>query len=98
MTVKLLVLYGPPQDPAAFDEHYFGVHMPLVAQVPGLLRSETGRIAGKSSPYYRVTGLYFADRDTMNAGLGSPEGAATAADYQQIAPPGSQMLVQDLDD
>src|ERR1700722_19591013 len=97
MTVKLLVLYTPPEDPAAFDEHYLGVHVPLVEQIPGLLRNETGRFAGKS-PFYRAAELDFADRDAMTAGLGSPEGAATAEDYQQIAPPGSQMLVQELDD
>ncbi len=34
----------------------------------------------------------------MNAAFGSPEGAATAADYSEIAPPGSRMLIQVLDD
>jgi hypothetical protein len=29
----------------------------------------------------------------MDAGFGSDEGAATAADYQKIAPPGSRMFV-----
>ncbi len=31
------------------------------------------------------------------AAFGSPEGKATAADYQQIAPPGSRMFVDVLD-
>ena len=34
----------------------------------------------------------------MKTALGSPEGQATAADYQKIAPPGSRMFVQVLDD
>jgi hypothetical protein len=34
----------------------------------------------------------------MNAAFGSAEGSATAADYGQIAPPGSRMLIQVLDD
>ena len=36
MTVKLVVLYTQPADPAGFDEHYLGVHIPLVAKIPGL--------------------------------------------------------------
>ena len=30
--------------------------------------------------------LHFADQGALEAGLGSPEGRATAADYQQIVP------------
>ncbi|HZZ96533.1 MAG TPA: hypothetical protein VFE19_05950, partial [Jatrophihabitantaceae bacterium] len=29
MTIKLVVLYTQPEDSAAFDEHYLGVHGPL---------------------------------------------------------------------
>jgi uncharacterized protein (TIGR02118 family) len=102
MTVKLVVLYTQPDDSDAFDQHYFGIHMPLVQQVPGLQRAETGRITaaldGGEQTYYRVTDLYFPDEATMGAGFGSDEGKATAADYQQLAPPGSRMFVQILDD
>jgi uncharacterized protein (TIGR02118 family) len=97
MTVKLMVLYTQPEDPAAFDQHYFGTHMPLVHAMPGLQRAETGKF-GTRAPYYRGTGLYFADRDAINAALGSPEGAATNADYRQIAPEGSQILIETLDE
>jgi uncharacterized protein (TIGR02118 family) len=101
MTIKLLVLYTQPDDPQAFDEHYKGVHMPLVAKLPGLERTETGKLTmaldGGERPYYRFTELYFADQDAMNAAFGSPEGAATAADYGQIAPAGSRMLIQEVD-
>jgi uncharacterized protein (TIGR02118 family) len=97
MTVKLMVLYTQPEDPAAFDQHYFGTHMPLVHAIPGLQRAETGRF-GTRAPYYRVAELYFADRDALNAGLGSPQGSASNADYEQIAPEGSQILIEQLDD
>jgi uncharacterized protein (TIGR02118 family) len=102
MTVKLIVLYTQPEDPAAFDEHYLGVHVPLVAKIPGLQRAETGKISavldGGEQTYYRVAELYFADQDAMGAAFGSPEGGATAQDYAQIAPPGSRMLVEVVDD
>lgn len=101
MTLKLVVMYTQPDDPAAFDEHYLGVHMPLVEKLPGLLRAETGKFGapldGAEQTYYRMAELYFADQDAMNAAFGSPEGAQTAADYAQIAPPGSRMLIEVLD-
>ena len=78
MTIKLVVMYTQPDDPAAFDEHYFGVHMPLVAKMPGLERTETAKITtaldGGEQTYYRITALYFADQDAMGAAFGSPRG------------------------
>jgi uncharacterized protein (TIGR02118 family) len=102
MTVKLVVLYTQPADPEVFESHYLSTHMPLVAKIPGLQRAESGKFApapaGAEQAYYRSAGLWFADLAAMNAAFGSPEGKATAADYAQIAPPGSLMLVQELDD
>ena len=102
MRAKLAVLYTQPDDPDAFDHHYLGTHMPLANKLPGLQRAETGRIVAAvdrgERTFYRVTELYFADQGALDAALGSDEGIATAADYQQIAPPGSRMLVELLDD
>lgn len=102
MAVKLVVLYTHPDDPSAFDQHYFGTHAPLVRAVPGLQRFESGRFVaaldGSEQTYYRIAELYFADQEALQAGLGSDEGKATAADYQKIAPPGSRMFLETLDD
>jgi uncharacterized protein (TIGR02118 family) len=38
MTVKLVALYTQPDDVDGFDDHYLGVHGPLVEQLPGLER------------------------------------------------------------
>jgi uncharacterized protein (TIGR02118 family) len=101
VTVKLVVLYTQPSDPEAFDRHYFGTHMPLVNAVPGLQRTETGKIGtaldGGEKTYYRVTELYFADRDAMQAAFASSEAQAMATDYQEIAPPGTRMFVTSVD-
>jgi uncharacterized protein (TIGR02118 family) len=101
MTVKLVVLYTRPEDPEAFDQQYLGTHMPLVSKIPGLQRAEAGRFVGAADggekTYYRMAELYFADQDALNAGLGSAEGEAAAADYQKIAPPGSRLFVANLD-
>lgn len=102
MTVKLVVLYTHPADADAFDRQYLDVHMPLVGKIPGLQRAEAGRITaavdGGEQTFYRAAELYFADTDALQAGLGSAEGKATAADYRKIAPPGSRMFVEALDD
>ncbi len=102
MTVKLVVLYTQPDDAEAFDRHYSGTHMPLVAAIPGLQRTETGKLVaaldGGEKSFYRVTELYFADQEAMSAAFGTDEGKATAADYQAIAPPGSRMFVAHVDD
>ncbi|MGP7999184.1 MAG: EthD family reductase [Streptosporangiaceae bacterium] len=102
MTVKLVVLYPHPADPAAFDQHYLGVHMPLTRSIPGLQRAESGRLdaaldSGEQS-WYRIAELYFADRSALDAAFSSPEGQATAADYGKIAPPGSRMFVETVDE
>ena len=102
MTVKLVVLYTQPSDPEAFDRHYLGTHVPLVDAIPGLQRAETGRFAsaldGGEQTYYRIAELYFADEAAMQAAFASPEGGATAGDYQEIAPPGSRMFAAVVDD
>jgi uncharacterized protein (TIGR02118 family) len=101
MTVKLVVLYTQPEDHAEFDQEYLGKHAPLVEKIPGLRRFESGKIVtpldGGEHTYHRIAELYFADRPAMDAAFGSPEGAATAAHYGQIAPPGSRMYVVDVD-
>ncbi len=97
-----MVLYPNPADSDAFERRYRDVHMPLVSKIPGVQRAETGQVVTSfdsgSPAFYRVAELYFADQDALNAGLASAEGKAVAADYQQIAPPGSRMLVELLDD
>jgi uncharacterized protein (TIGR02118 family) len=102
MTVKLVVLYSRPADPALFDQLYQDVHVPLVRAIPGLERFESGRIDaaldGGEHSWHRIAELYFADAAAMDAAFGSPEGQATAADYAKIAPPGSRMFVETLDE
>ncbi|HZC71229.1 MAG TPA: EthD family reductase [Jatrophihabitans sp.] len=102
MTVKLVVLYTQPDDADGFDEHYLGVHAPLVEQLPGLVRWEgarfTSALDGGEQTYHRIAELYFSDQAALQAAFGSEEGLATAGDYQQIAPPGSRMFVAAVDE
>ena len=86
--IKLSVFYNTPSDPAAFEEHYFGTHMPLVDKMPGLVRTEvtrfTGTMDGKPAPYYIQTDLVFESNDAMGAAFGTSEGQAVVADTPNL--------------
>ena len=101
MTVKLVVLYTQPDDVEAFDDHYLGVHGPLVEKIPGLVRWEGARFTGAldqgETTYHRMAELYFEDDASLQAALATDEGKATGKDFAQIAPPGSRMFVAVLD-
>jgi uncharacterized protein (TIGR02118 family) len=75
MTVKLVVVYGKPEDPAAWDKHYHEVHMPIASKIPGIQRAEVAQVVG-DSPYHVITELYFDDMDALGAGFGSEAGMA----------------------
>jgi uncharacterized protein (TIGR02118 family) len=97
MAAKLVVLYGTPDDPDAFDAHYRDVHGPLVDKIPGLRRWDTAKFVGTPDggdlPYRLIVELYFDGPGDIDAAFGSDEGKAAAADYGQIAPEGSRMFV-----
>jgi uncharacterized protein (TIGR02118 family) len=101
MTVKLVVLYSQPDEAEGFDQHYLAIHGPLVEKVPGLVRWESAKIVGAADggeqTYHRMAELYFTDAAALGVALGTDEGKATAADYGQIAPPGSRMFIAALD-
>ena len=44
---KLTILYGHPEDPAAFEEYYANTHNPLVEDIPNLRRFEAVRLSAQ---------------------------------------------------
>ena len=96
---KLLVMYGHPTDPAAFEAYYDSKHTPLARKVPGLRRLETSR-GGINTPrgpssYHRIAILHFDSLAALQAGIASPEGQATAADLKNFATGTVDMLIFD---
>jgi uncharacterized protein (TIGR02118 family) len=86
----MIVIYRTPKDPAAFDAHYYGVHVPLAKRLPGLQKYEVSRRpimtpAGDPEPYL-VGILYFEDVAAMQRAFATPEGRACAADRRVLAP------------
>ena len=100
MTHRLLVQYGQPTDPAAFDQHYRDVHVGLAQKIPGLQRFTYGHpkaIGGGDAPYL-VAELDFESAEAFGAGMGSPEGAAAGADVGTFATGGATMSSYDVED
>ena len=95
--VKLVVAYGPPDDPAAFDEHYASTHAPLAQKIPGLRRFDAGKVLGtpdgSAAPYYFLAELHFDDTDALQSAMGSPEGQAASADVATFASGGATLMI-----
>jgi uncharacterized protein (TIGR02118 family) len=91
--VRLLVLYNPPEDAAAFDKHYNEIHIPLAKQLPGLVRYTISRNLAVNAQYYLIAELDWADMASAQAALRSPIGAACAADVAKFATTGAPSLL-----
>ena len=86
--VKLVAMYKPPADAEAFDKHYFEVHMPLVAKIPGLVKSEVSKLKvlpGTETNFYMMSEMYYENMDSFNVAMASPEGKASARDLMNFA-------------
>jgi uncharacterized protein (TIGR02118 family) len=99
--VKVAVLYGPPSDPAAFEEHYANTHLPLAAKMPNVKRFEASRVVGtpdgSEPPFYRIAELWFDSQADMEAATSSAEGQATVGDIANFATGGATVLIAEVD-
>ena len=99
--IQLTVLYGHPQDPAAFERHYREAHTALVKKIPGLKGFTSAKLTSlaphEPSPYYRIAHLYFEDMGALQAALQSPEGQATAGDLPHFATGGATLVVGEVE-
>ena len=98
----VLVLYGQPDDPAAFDDYYANIHTPLARQMPHLkeLRVSKGEVTvvGSERSLYLVARLSFASMADLRASMASTEGKATANDVPNFATGGVELLIVDTAD
>ncbi len=95
--VKLIVAYGPPEDPADFDRHYSDIHAPLAEKIPGVQRFEWGKVLGtpdgSPAPYHLIAELSFDSQEDLQAAFGSPEGEAASADVATFATGGVTFMI-----
>ncbi len=87
---KMLVIYKKPADPAAFDKHYFDVHVPLAKRLPGLRCYEASKgpitLLSPGDIPYLVATLYFDSVADIREAFASEAGKACAADRRVFAP------------
>ena len=95
----VVVMYKTPKDTAAFDKHYFETHVPIAKKIPGLKKYEVsqGPVVTPVGPsaYHLIATLYFDNMAAVQAGFGSAEGKAAAADVQKFATGGADMILFD---
>jgi uncharacterized protein (TIGR02118 family) len=98
---RLIVQYGQPTDPAAFDKHYREVHAGLAQAIPGVVRFDVGhpQPLDPSSPApYLIAQLDFESAEAFAAGMGSEAGQAAGADVGNFATGGATMASYDVED
>ncbi|MGY1635858.1 EthD family reductase [Geodermatophilus sp. SYSU D00742] len=89
----VVVLYTRPADPAAFDEHYTRVHVPLVQAMPLVAEFAWGRVdSAQADAPYVVARMTYRSAEDAAASLSGPEGQAAVADLQRFAQAGVQVL------
>ncbi|MGY1710730.1 EthD family reductase [Geodermatophilus sp. SYSU D00758] len=92
MVHRVVVSYGQPEDPGAFDEYYRDTHVPLAVEMPGLVRFTVGHAAALDPSQqvpYLVAELDFESEEAMGKAFASPEGQAAAADVANFATGGA---------
>ncbi|WP_316575067.1 EthD family reductase [Nocardia canadensis] len=100
MKPRIAVCYGIPTDPAAFDEHYRSVHIPLTLKVPGLEEFTWAKCAsldGSAPPYYAVAHLSFETEHALRLALVSPEMRDAARDVRNFATGSVTMYIEHLE-
>ena len=99
--MRLLVLYGHPKDPAAFDRYYYDVHVPIAKKMRGWKRWTVGKVKGmpdgKPSPYYFFADLFAESREAIEKILATPEGQAAVADVPKFATGGVTFIYSDVE-
>lgn len=95
MPARLIALFRRPEDPDAFDRHYWDVHIPIVREMPGLRRIEVHKVvqAFGDSDLYQIAELVFDDRASLEAAMASEAGKAGGRDLRKFAGDRVQMLV-----
>lgn len=85
--MKLIALYKQPEEPATFDKAYFETHIPLLKQVPTLQKTIITRFTRTLSGegYYLMAEMYFEDKESLKAGMRSPEMAAAGENLNTFA-------------
>jgi uncharacterized protein (TIGR02118 family) len=93
-------VWPPPEDPAAFDQHYAETHVPLAQKIPNVQRFEARKVLGtadgSAAPYYFIAELWFDSPEQLDAAMRSPEGQDAAADVGTFASGGATLMIAEV--
>lgn len=79
---KFVTIYRKVDDELALETFFSETHLQLAEKLPGLVKTEVGRISGKpggQSRFHLVYELYFATQDDFYAALASEPGHSLMA-------------------
>ncbi len=100
--IKLVAMYGKPDDPAHFDRYYREVHVPLAKKIPGLRRFTIHKVLGSPQegepPYYCLTEVHWNDLESARKALASPDGQASYNDVPNYATGGVTFVFTEVED
>lgn len=88
MVAKMIALFKKPEKPQAFDDKYYGEHIELARQIPGLQLVEISKVNGapEGEPaFYLMTEFYFDDMDAVKKGMETPEAKAAMQNLKSFA-------------
>ena len=95
--VKLVVLYGHPEDADEFETYYFETHLPIASKIKGISRLELTKFIGTPDggkpSQYRSAELYFESIEELQKQMGSPEGVAAVNDIPNFATGGVDVMI-----
>ncbi len=93
---KVVVLYNTPTEPEHFRSYYVTKHLPLIAQLPGLLASRYSFAIqgppGPAAPFFCVWEGEFSNEGAALAAMGSDVGQRVAADTANYASGGLTLM------
>lgn len=94
---QLLIMYKQPADPAAFDAYYFGTHIPIFAETPGMRAMSFSKgpvtTAAGDASYHVIATFTFDSIEELQAGLASAPARAAAADVPNFAAAGADAFI-----
>ena len=97
--VKLVVTYGHPESPEAFEKYYFETHLPIAAKIKAQkveLSKMVGTPDGQPASNYRMAELYFNSLEDLQQHMGSAEGQAAVNDIPNFATGGVDVSVAEV--
>jgi uncharacterized protein (TIGR02118 family) len=95
---RLIALFSPPDDPAAFDAHYRDVHAPIVRRYPNLRSLRLTRpdgVGGRPAPFHLLAEMSFDSRADLDVALASDAGRESGRDLRNFAGAGVSLFIAD---